>query len=60
MSSTYLHIFLLFLLVATAATILFPGRDAPVAASMTAKPTSASPPLTTLSPSAPSSTGCLW
>jgi hypothetical protein len=31
MSSTYLHAFLLFLLVATAATILLPRRDAPVA-----------------------------
>lgn len=32
MSSTYLHAFLMFLLIATAATILLPNRDAPVAA----------------------------
>jgi hypothetical protein len=31
MSSTYLHAFLMFLLVATAATILLPDRDVPVA-----------------------------
>ncbi len=30
MSSTYLHVFLMFLLVATAATILLPNRDVPV------------------------------
>ncbi len=32
MSSTFLHVFLMFLLVATAATILLPDRDTPAAA----------------------------
>lgn len=32
MSSTYLHVFLMFLLVATAATILLPSRDVPAVA----------------------------
>jgi len=36
MSSTYLHVFLMFLLVATAATILLPNRDVPVALEGTA------------------------